>query len=487
LGGRFEPDIRESGLLAVGAGRISVTASGMEQYDLVARNVAAQVVSDKQRSVLVPCRPVAKDKPDNRCAREFLSRAGRLLYRRALTPGELTTYVAKAKQGAEELNDFYAGLELSLAGILVSPPFLFVQEHTRPDRTTGERTLDGYSRASRLSFFLWNTIPDEELLNAAEKGDLFSQKKLLLQVDRMIASPKLENGVRAFFGDLLELDKFKTLSKDSAIYPKYTFQVSDDAREQTLRTIVDHLLTKGRSYPDLFKTRDTYLTQVLASLYRVPMPSSEGWVPYTFSANDGQYGILTHLSFLSLHSHPGRTSPTLRGKALREILLCQRVPDPPGNVDFNVVQDTANPNFKTVRQRLNAHATEAMCKGCHKITDPMGLALENFDTVGGFRRTENGADIDTSGELDGRQFSGAAGLGDTVAQHPALTTCLLNRIYSYGVGRAANKSELGWLNAELQPQFLRQGARFPDLLRNLVSREEFYRVASEKEQQAAVN
>ena len=127
--------------------------------------------------------------------------------------------------------------------------------------------------------------------------------------------------------------------------------------------------------------------------------SADGWMPFTLPPSDARAGILAQPSFLSLHSHPGRSSPTLRGKALREIFLCQKVPDPPGNVNFKLVQDTSNPNYKTARQRLTAHRTSPTCAGCHKIMDPVGLAMENFDSIGGFRSTENGAAIDAGGDI----------------------------------------------------------------------------------------
>lgn len=477
LGGRFEPDVRAGGLLEVGAGRVSVTPSGFEQYDLMARNIASQVLGERNRPILMPCQPTNVGAPDDACASRFLSRVGRLIYRRPLTENELSVLVAKAGQATRALGDFYTGLELSLASVLVSPPFLFRQEVAEPDPANpAVMRLDGYSKASRLSFFLWDAAPDPELLDAAARGDLHTREGLESQADRMLNSPRLKDGVRAFFADMLEFDSFETLSKDTTLYPKFTFRVVDDAAEQTLRTISHHLLVEGGDYRDLFTTRNTFLTPLLGSLYRVPVATPDGWTFHEYGPDDGQAGILTHLSFVALHSHPGRTSPTLRGKALREILLCQEVPDPPGNVDFNIVQDTANPDYKTVRQRLDAHATEPMCVGCHKITDPLGLALENFSTIGGYRRTENGAPIDTRGALDGVQFTDAAGLGLAVHDNPATQACLVSRVYSYAVGREVTKSEAVWLTDYIGKRFQSGGYRLPELLRNIAINDTFYRV-----------
>lgn len=482
LGGRFEPDRREGGLVAVGAGQASITATGFEQYDKMARAIAMQVVDARHRPQLVPCTPASATQPDHACATTFLTRAGRLLYRRPLTQAELQMHVAGANEAARKVGDFYKGLALSLGGMLSSPEFLFIQEFTEPDPAhPGALRLDGYSKAARLSFLFWNTMPDDALLMAAERGELHTQKGLNRQVERLLASPRLEAGVRAFFTDMLGFDAFATLAKDATLYPKFTFKMAEAAQEQTLRTLTDLLLVKNGDARDMFTTRNTYLTPLLASVYRVHLASPNGlmetWLPYQFADDELQAGILTQASFVALHSHPGRSSPTLRGKAVRETLLCQKVPDPPANVNFNIVQDTANPDYKTVRQRLSAHATEPMCAGCHKITDPMGLALENFDTIGGYRHEENGTPIDSRGELDGVKFADAVGLGTAMHDNPAAPACLVKRVYTYGVGREATPSEAKWLRATMQPQFAADGYRLPALLKRIATSEVFFRIS----------
>ena len=483
IGGRFEPGVRDAGLLESGASLVSVTAAGFEEYEKMARAIAEQVVDEKHRALLMPCAPAQTSVPDDTCAKQFLAPVGRLLFRRPLSERELTTHVAVARAATERAGDFYKGLALSLSGLMAAPQFLFRAETTEPDPDhPGLYRLDAYSKASRMSFLLWNAGPDEELLRAAEAGELGTAKGLARQVDRMIASPRLEAGVRAFFGDMLQFDLFDTLAKDSALFAKFNFQVARDAKEQTLRTIVDHVVMRKGDYRDLFTSQETFLTPRLASLYRVAMPNRlgmpEGWERFTFPKERQQAGILTQASFVALHSHPGRSSPTLRGKALREVLLCQKVPDPPGNVNFNIVQDTANPNYKTVRQRLTAHATDQTCVGCHKVTDPIGLALENFDTTGAFRRDENGVAIDTSGELDGKSFSDAAGLGKAVHDSPDAAACLVTRIYSYGVGRHPTASETSWLSESVTKRFASDGYRVTDLLRRIAMSGAFYRVTA---------
>src|SRR5262249_13531248 len=160
--------------------------------------------------------------------------------------------------------------------------------------------------------------------------------------------------------------------------------------------------------------RRTFLSSELGALYKLPVNAgSIGWVPYEFPAGDPRAGILTQIGFLAQYAHPGRSSPTRRGRAIREVLLCQKVPDPPRNVDFSNFENPANP-LPTARERLTRHQENPVCAGCHRVTDPVGLGLENFDGAGQFRATERDAKIDPSGVLDGEKFADAAGLGKAV-------------------------------------------------------------------------
>ncbi len=480
IGGRFEPDRRENGLMALGSAKISVTESGIEQYDGMARTIAAQVIKTRDT---IPCKPASERAPDDACAAKFLGSVGRLLYRRPLTDTELKAQVGAANAAATKLKNFYGGLELSLATMLEAPQFLFRREVSVPDPGhPGDYRLDGYSVASKLSFLLWNAAPDTLLLDAAEKGELTTPKGLARQVDRMLASPRLVSGARAFFSDMFAYDDFEQLAKDAKIYPQFSMEVNRDAAEETLRTVTDLLITRRGDYRDIFTTKKTFLTPTLASVYNVPLVreghvngAPDPWLPYEYPASDPRVGILMHISFVALHSHAGRSSPTIRGKAVREIMLCQKVPDPPGNVEFKFVEDTTNPNFKTARERLNAHATEAMCTGCHKIMDPLGLALENLDGAGALRFTENGAPIDTSGIMDGVKFANGSELAKVVHDSPAATRCVVDRLAAYALGKPAAALDADLMKS-LQQNFAKDGYRIPDLLRRIATSEAFYRV-----------
>jgi len=475
VAGRFDTPKREGGLLAIGATVADITPSALERYDALARDIAAQVVDKTRRGTLVPCIPKDITRPDDDCAREFLAPAARLLYRRTLSRSEVEKHVSVAHRAADSKGDFYAGLAFALSGILDSAPFLFVADTTEPDPAHPEKVrLSGLAKAARLSFLLWNRAPDDALLIAAENGDLHTEAGLMRHVDRMLASPAVEEGVRAFFADMLGFDAFDALAKDSVIYPAFNASLVSDIREQVLRTLVDTLLIRRESYRDIFTTRKTFLNRQLAVLYRVPVATDLNWTAYEFPAGNPRAGIHSQVGFLGLHSHPGKSSPTLRGKAIRELLLCQKIPPPPGDVDFNLFND---PNLaqQTVRERLTAHRTNPTCAGCHMIMDPIGLTLENFDGLGQYRSTENGAPIDVSGTLDQVAFNGPVELGQALHDHPATSSCLVNRLFSYAVARPSTTGERDWL-AYQEGRFSRDGYRFPELLRAIALSRAFYAV-----------
>ena len=479
----FPPAQRRDGLLSLGSSVTGVTTAQLELYQKAAVTIANTVVDPKYRAFLITCKPKNEKKADKACASQFLKDKGRLLYRRPLTQDELDVFVSQANQSSDQLKDFYTGLGVALEAMLVSPNVLFVAETTEPDPARPDRQrLDAFSLATRMSLFLWNAVPDDNVLKAAESGEIQTPEGRARVVDMMLASRRLDSGVRAFFDDMFHFDDFNALSKDPATYPQFTGQVAQDAREQTLRTVVDHLVHKRADYRDLFTTRETFISPALAVVYGEPAPA--GWTPYTAPEDSPRSGLLGQVSFLALHSHPTRSSPTLRGKALRETLLCQRVPPPPPNVDFGAVDDPDSP-FKTQRERVAFHLKNPVCAGCHKITDPMGLALENFDGSGRFRETEGGAEIDASGALDGKTFEGVASLGKVLRDYPGLTSCLVQRVYAYGAGGAArpeDKKTLDYFNA----RFAEAGYRVPDLLRTVALSNAFSEIVEPKAKAPAV-
>jgi len=468
---------RVNGLRALGATTALVPSRLLDMYDGAARSVAAQVVDKDHRDVYIHCRPRDVKASDDACARSFLGKVGRLLFRRALTPTELDAYAGVARDYADKTKNFYTGVQFALSGLLVAPDFVYLIERSEPDPTRpGELRLDGVSKATRLSLLLWNAPPDEALLDAAEKGELHTAKGLSKQVERMLASPNLEKGVRGFFADMLLMETFDNLAKDPVIYPAFTQQVAVEAREQIFKILVDHLVVRNGDYRDLFTTRRIFLTKSLNTIYGIVAPTTGtlDWVAYELPESDSRAGILTVPGFLSSYSHPGRSSATKRGKAVREIFMCQRVPDPPANVDFSAVED-ADSKLHTARDLLNAHSTNPVCAGCHRITDPIGLTLENFDGAGQYRADQEGATIDTNGVLDGRKFTDAKGLGLAIRELPAFTSCLVKRVYEYSLGRRTKPNDRATL-AVLEERFAAENYGFPALLRTVATSDSFFQV-----------
>ncbi|TCM36058.1 DUF1588 domain-containing protein [Novosphingobium sp. ST904] len=475
VAGRFEPIVRPAHqLIASGARSAAITPAGLEQMDGMARDIARQVFDEAHRAQFMSCTPADPAAADPECARRILAPIGRLLFRRPLTAQEEALYVKIAGEGAAPTRSFTKGLELALGSMLVSPWFLYVVETAEPDPDhAGGMRLDNASRAARLSFMLWNSSPNAALLDDAAGGRLTDQAQLEKVVTAMVASPRFEQGLRAFFSDMLLFEKFDELAKDPVIYPYFNQDVLQALPEQMLRTITTQLLDGDGDYRELFTTRKTWMNRPLGALYQVPVSKSQGWVPYEFSAGSDRSGLLGLAGFLAMYSHSGRSSPTLRGRAIRELLLCQPVPNPPGNVNFTAVQDVTNKAMPTARIRLDAHTTDPVCAGCHKITDPIGLPLERFDGIGAFRTRENDAAIDVGGSFDEASFSGADGLGKAIAASQDATMCVTSRALEYATGRP---SEDGALVETLESRFAADGYRLRKLIERVATMPQAYEI-----------
>ena len=476
--GRFEPDVRIEGLAVVGSTSASISSSGYEQYYALAGRIADQVVSEGNWQDFMPCDSSDPAAFDEACTQAIVNRYGEKLFRRQMTGRDVDDWTAVTEAAHEELGNFHDAIGLAIEGMLSSPEFLFLVDSVEADKP-GTLALTGHSKAARLSYFLWNSAPDETLLRAAEAGELDTKKGLAAQVDRMIASERIDQGVNAFFEDFMHLDGFETLEKDKLIYTAFNRAIADDAREQVLKFIDYHLLERDAPYTDIFTAKETFVTRPLGMIYQVPVRSVEGWEKMAFEADDPRGGLLSHIGFTALHSHPGRSSATLRGIAVRELLLCQSVAPAPAAVNFTVVQETDNPDFKTARARLTQHRTDDACKSCHEFIDPIGLAMEKFDGVGRLRMTENGEVIDVSGSIDGTDFAGVEGLGDVLSEHPATTSCLVEKMQKYATGRPARREDTAWVN-RLNRRFEKTDHRIKPLLREIALSPEFFAVAPEQ-------
>ena len=469
INARFEPEKREDGLLALGSTQLSLTSSGFEQYFALASSISEQVLSQKRAAVLT-CTPADATKADDVCARRFIAKQGERLFRRPLTASELLARVKAAASGARQTGDFQAGLRLALTSLLMAPEFLFRVETAEPDPANPrQHRLDGYTKAARLSFLFWDTGPDEQLLASARNGAIHTAAGLEQQIKRMIAAARFQDGARAFFADMLQLDGFENLVKDPATYPKFNQSVADAAKEQTLKTTLYLLIDQRRDYRDLFTSNETFINRYLAAVYKVPFKSGSDWVAYTFPASSERSGILTHASFLSLFAHPGSSSPTRRGVKLHEIFMCEPTPEPPADVDFSKVQDSTK---GTIRGRLLDHMENTGCTACHRRSDPPGLALEHFDGLGQLRTMENGAPIDVSAEFNGVRVEGARGLGNYLHDDPRIPACLVRNVYAYSVGRKTDERDEDYL-ADQAKTFASNGYRVPELMMQIAATPEF--------------
>ena len=468
--GVFEPDRRVGGLQAASTAVLSVTPAGFESFTKMADSIAVQVTAEKYRPKL-PCTPKSAKAPDDACTAQVLNRYGMLLFRRALTPDELKSRIKLSNSQAKAANDFYAGLRYGLASLIQSPEFVFRKE-VAVSGDGKQYALEPFSRATRLSYLMWNTAPDDELLKAAASGELNTAAGLGKQVDRLMSSPRLDVGMRAFFNDMLELDTFDTIAKDSLLYAKWGTVIANSAREETLRTAVDLALHANGDMRDLMTTRKTFINRALAADYQLAYPFKGDWMPYEFAADAGRSGVLTQTSMLAMFSHPGRSSPTKRGVAIMDIFLCEPTPTPPANVDFSIVNDTSGP-LKTVRERLMAHAGNSTCASCHNHSDPIGLSLEGFDTIGGRRTTENGQTIDVSATIQGKNFVGAEGLGHYLHDNPKYTACIARKLHAYSRGEDSQEVPASAFKAAYK-SFADSGFRMRALLKGLVEEPDFF-------------
>lgn len=422
----LEPDQRVEGLFAVGSAYTTISSYGVEKYESAAYDIAEQVMADPDlRSAWLDCEPAGTI--DDACAEQSLAVLGLHAWRRPLQQAELDLLVDIAAQAASALGDFHAGLEFSWAAVLMSPNFLYRVE------LGDDGAYDDWEMASRLSFFLWNTTPDAELLDAAAAGELTTDAGLQAQVDRMLADDRIVDGVRNLFSEMLQLDLLDDLNKDTTVFTYMTDSFGASAAEETLRGVEALVLEDDGSYLDLFTTQRTFLDRTLAAIYDVPAPARDGFGEAWLPDDGGRRGFFGQASFLALHAHATSSSATRRGIFVREVVLCQPIPEPPA--DANTAIPEVSEDARTLRERIAVHLEDPVCAACHELTDPIGLGFENFDGLGMWRDLENGAQIDPSGSLDGKAFADAWQLGQAVAEHSQTGPCFTRTVLQYATGQ----------------------------------------------------
>lgn len=422
---------------SIAAAQGGVASAGVEAYEAAALAVTAELFADPLLRVQVTgCTPSA---PNDACVAGAIATLGRRAWRRPLTPEESARWLDVADATAAMLGgDPWLGLQHAVAGLLQSPNFLYRVELGEPVDPSDPLyiRLDGYALASRLSYLVWNTTPDEQLLTAAAAGELASDAGIAAQVDRLFASPRARDGMIQLFVDMFDLDALLSLQKDAMLLPAFTPTIGPAMREEVVRVIADAVLEQ-RDYRTLFTTTSGYVDAELAALYGVAGAFGDEFMPVVLP--EGRGGLLTLAGFLAIHSGEASTSPTKRGLTVRRVLMCQSIPPPPPGVDAMLPEPDGQPMTK--RQQLEQHVSDPSCAACHNFTDPIGLALEHFDALGGYRATDKGLIIDPSGLLDGEAFADAVDLGALLGEHELASDCIVRNLYRYATGHIEQFTE----------------------------------------------
>jgi Protein of unknown function (DUF1588)/Protein of unknown function (DUF1592)/Protein of unknown function (DUF1595)/Protein of unknown function (DUF1585)/Protein of unknown function (DUF1587) len=471
----LEPDTAQNGFYAIGAARATISPAAAEKFELAAYEAAKQALAPDRRAAFVGCTPKAM--VDTECTRQFVEKLGGRAYRRPLTAAESTRFVAVAETAQQSLGDFHAGLEFAVAGLLQSPNFLFRVELGEPDPANAKRLrYTDYELASRLAYTLWNTTPDATLLDAAARGELTSDAGLVRESARLIADARAQAALDNFQAERLGLSDLANLSKADSVYKGLTDDLRNALRDDVLRTLSQYTQS-GQDFLDLFETKTAFVTPALAAIYGVTM-SGSGTALAKVELPDSakRMGLLGKPAFLALNAHSNETSPTLRGKYIRERMLCQSIGAPPPNVV--PVLGEPDPNAPTMRDRLKAHATDVSCASCHSQMDPLGLALEHFDAIGRYRADDNGHALDTTGTLDGQDFDGAIELSQLLRDDPRAAACVARQLYRYATAHVESEGETSEIDA-LVDAFETSGHDFRGLMTQVVQGEGFRFAAKE--------
>jgi hypothetical protein len=386
------------------------------------------------RDRIFVCHPSAAAEQEA-CATKILSNVAHRAYRRPVRPGDMTQLLTLYKTGAQN-GGFEAGVRLALQKILVSPDFLFRAEVDPPGAARGSvYKVSDIELASRLSFFLWSSIPDDQLLAVAESGRLSDPSVLQAQVKRMLADPRSQALVKNFSGQWLFLRNIARISPDTTTYPYFDENLRQAMAKET-ELLIESQVREDHSVADLLTTDYTFLNQRLAEHYGMKGVYGNEFRRVKL-ADPNRYGLLGQASILAVTSYPNRTAPTIRGKWVLEQLLGTPPPPPPPNVPS--LKDDASTQKLTMRQRMEQHRANPTCAVCHRMMDPLGFALENFDGLGGWRESvvPGSGPIDASGALpDGTKFIGPAGLREVLMKKQDLfVETFTERLLTYALGR----------------------------------------------------
>lgn len=445
---------------------VTVSAAHAQAYLFAAETISERATADL--GSLLPCDPRAAG--DETCAHAFIDDFGRRAYRRPLEAAEREA-LRTAYANGSSFGGFREGIRFVLEHALQAPQFLYRLEGGPEDGRTAIALTD-WEIASRLSYLLWNTMPDDALFRAAEQGALRTPAEIAAHADRMLASERVRETVRLFHDAWLELDRIDRLIKDPNAFPEFGAAWSGSAREAVHR-FLDSIVWEGTGdMRRMYTATHAYVNETLAPVYGLSNVTGSELVRVELDPTE-RLSLLTQAGILAKTAKASETSPVRRGLFVREHLLCQKLPTPPPDVE--TLLPSPRPDA-TTRERFSEHASNDGCAVCHKLIDPLGFGLENYDALGYFRATENGVTIDASGELveaaGGGTFDGAVALSRMLAESPETQACLVEQWFRHTYGRgpvAADRPNL----AALGTAFDQAGRRVPDLLRAIVTSEAF--------------
>lgn len=450
---------------------LSLSPIQLELYQKAARDLGGQLFAQTpagttMRQRVIPCDPVKLGA--SACAEQTLNALAPRAFRRPVSADETTRLLALYSLGAGAEKDFARGLKLALEGVLLSPHFLFRVELDPSPTSLDVHPLGDYELATRLSYFLFRSTPDDALLALAKGGTLRDPTALRAQVERMLQDPRASALTEDFAGQWLLLDGLADHQTDAAKFPSYSPALRDSMRQETTR-FFDTFLHAALPVQDMMRADYTFIDDKLAKHYGLPAPQS-GFMR-TSTAGTERRGILGQASFLTVTSHAATTSPVKRGKWVLERLLCAAPPDPPPGVP--TIEETPIKDAP-LRTRLEAHRKSPACSGCHSSMDPIGFSFESFDAIGATRsKDDEGFAVDAAGQLpDGRKFSGAQELASIIAADPRFPLCLAEKLFVYALGRGVTSTDRPYLS-DIDQQLSAQGGSLSTLISLIVLSEPF--------------
>jgi len=398
------------------------------------------VSATPSRRKIFSCTP-ASGKDETSCAEKIVATLARQAFRRPLTDADTEFLMNYYQEGRSE-GGFENGIRMAVQAIIASPKFVFRFEKTPANAAPGKNyRISDLELASRLSFFLWSSIPDEQLLNLASQGKLRDTAVLEREVRRMLADRRSDALVDNFAFQWLRLQSVREADPDSGIFPNFTRNLGQSMTRET-KLLFDSVMREDRNIVDLLTANYTFVDEILAKHYGIPniQGSTFRRVPVT---DPNRLGLLGHSSFLTLTSLANRTSPVMRGKYVMEVLLGVAPPAPPADVP-PLIENVDNQKALSVRERLEIHRKVEPCASCHKMMDPIGMALENFNAIGNWRNNDSGFRVDPTGQLyDGTKLDGPVSLRNAVLSHTdSFISSFTESLMSYGLGRLIDYQDM---------------------------------------------